>query len=192
MNAFTIIEGIKMANALVVVAQGIEEMETVIIYDLLIRAGIEVTLASVTGRQVEASRGLKMVANVDLNQVIDEAFDIIICPGGLPGAEYLRDNALLKNLLINQHNQQKWLAAICASPAVVLAHHGILDNSQATGYPSSEEQIPNYIDEDVVVDGHVITSKGPGTAMVFALKIIQLLMGEVQAKEVAATALIKM
>ena len=113
-----------MANALVVVAQGIEEMETVIIYDLLIRAGIEVTLASVTGRQVEASRGLKMVANVDLNQVIDEAFDIIICPGGLPGAEYLRDNALLKNLLINQHNQQKWLAAICASPAVVLAHHG--------------------------------------------------------------------
>ncbi len=181
-----------MANALVVVAQGIEEMETVIIYDLLIRAGIEVTLASVTGRQVEASRGLKMVANVDLNQVIDEAFDIIICPGGLPGAEYLRDNALLKNLLINQHNQQKWLAAICASPAVVLAHHGILDNSQATGYPSSEEQIPNYIDEDVVVDGHVITSKGPGTAMVFALKIIQLLMGEVQAKEVAATALIKM
>lgn len=181
-----------MANALVVVAQGIEEMETVIIYDLLIRAGIEVTLASVTGRQVEASRGLKMVANVDLNQVIDEAFDIIICPGGLPGAEYLRDNALLKNLLIKQHNQQKWLAAICASPAVVLAHHGILDNSQATGYPSSEEQIPNYIDEDVVVDGHVITSKGPGTAMVFALKIIQLLMGEVQAKEVAATALIKM
>lgn len=181
-----------MTNALVVVAQGIEEMETVIIYDLLIRAGIEVTLASVTGRQVEASRGLKMVANVDLNQVIDEAFDIIICPGGLPGAEYLRDNALLKNLLIKQHNQQKWLAAICASPAVVLAHHGILDNSQATGYPSSEEQIPNYIDEDVVVDGHVITSKGPGTAMVFALKIIQLLMGEVQAKEVAATALIKM
>ena len=180
-----------MANALVVMAQGIEEMETVIIYDILIRAGIDVTLASVTGRQVEASRGLTMVANVDLNQVKDEVFDIIICPGGLPGAEHLRDNQLLKALLNKQHDRQKWLAAICASPAVVLAHHGILDNAQATGYPSSEEQIPNYVDEDVVVDGHIITSKGPGTAMAFALKIIQLLVGEVQSKEVAATALIK-
>lgn len=180
-----------MANALVVMAQGIEEMETVIIYDLLIRAGIKVTLASVTGRQVEASRGLKMVANVDLNQVKDEVFDIIICPGGLPGAEHLRDSELLKALLVKQHNQQKWLAAICASPAVVLAHHGILDDAKATGYPSSEEQIPNYVDEDVAVDGHIITSKGPGTAMAFALKIIQMLVGEVQSKEVAATALIK-
>ncbi len=180
-----------MAKALIVMAQGIEEMETVIIYDLLVRAGIEITLASVTGRQIEASRGLKIVADVDLNQVKDEEFDIIICPGGLPGVEHLRDSDLLKSLLVRQDRDQKWLAAICASPAVVLAHHGLLNDFQATGYPSSEAQIPNYVDKNVVVDGHIITSKGPGTAMEFALKIIHLLVGEVQAKEVAATALIK-
>jgi len=179
-----------MAEALVVMAQGIEEMETVIIYDLLVRAGIDVTLASVTGRQIEASRGLKLVADVDLDQVADNVFDIIICPGGLPGAEYLRDSDLLKALLENQDRQKKWLAAICASPSLVFAHHGLLVNSQATCYPGCEEQIPNYVDEDVVVDGHIITSKGPGTAMIFALKIIHILIGEVQAKEVAATALI--
>lgn len=180
-----------MANALVVMAQGIEEMETVIIYDLLVRGGVEVTLASVTGRHLEASRSLKMLADVDLNQVMNESFDMIICPGGLPGAEYLRDSQILKTLLTSQNQQKKWIAAICASPAYVLAHHGLLANVQATCYPGCEEQIPNYVDQDVVVDGHIITSKGPGTAMSFALMLIQALVGEVQAKEVAATALIK-
>ncbi|MEH6346435.1 MAG: DJ-1 family glyoxalase III [Bermanella sp.] len=180
-----------MANALIVIAQGIEEMETVIIADILVRAGVNITLASVTGRQIEASRGVKIVADVDLNQVKDQSFDMIICPGGLPGAEYLRDSELLKILLMQQDKQHKWIASICASPALVLAHHGLLQARQATCYPGCEEKLPLYVDETVVVDGHIVTSQGPGTAMAFALKLVQLLVGEVQAKEVAATALIK-
>jgi len=180
-----------MANALIVIAQGIEEMETVIIADILVRAGIDITLASVTGRQIEGSRGVRIVADVDLNQVKDQSFDMIICPGGLPGAEHLRDSELLKSLLMQQDKQNKWIAAICASPALVLAHHGLLLKRRATCYPGSEEQLPLYVDEAVVIDGHVITSQGPGTAMIFALKLVQVLVGEVQAKEVAATALIK-
>ncbi len=180
-----------MANALIVIAQGIEEMETVIIADILVRAGVNITIASVTGRQIEASRGVKIVADVDLNQVKDQNFDMIICPGGLPGAEYLRDSELLKNLLLQQDKQHKWIASICASPALVLAHHGLLLTRKATCYPGSEEKLPLYVDETVVVDGHIVTSQGPGTAMTFALKLVQLLVGEVQAKEVAATALIK-
>ena len=180
-----------MANALIVIAQGIEEMETVIIADILVRAGVNITLASVTGRQIEASRGVKIVADVDLNQVKDQNHDMIICPGGLPGAEFLRDSELLKSLLMQQDKQRKWIASICASPALVLAHHGLLQTRQATCYPGGEEKLPLYVDETVVVDGHIVTSQGPGTAMVFALKLVQLLVGEVQAKEVAATALIK-
>ena len=179
-----------MTKALVVIAQGIEEMETAIITDILTRGGIEVTLASVAGRKVTAARGLKLVADVELSDVQDQSFDMIVSPGGLPGAKNLRDSALLFRLLEKQNRQQQWIAAICASPAFVLAHHGLLKGRKATCYPGCEEMLPEHVDETVVVDGHVITSQGPGTAMAFALKLVEVLAGDITAKEVASQALI--
>jgi len=179
-----------MASALLVIADGSEEMEAVITYDLLIRAGINVTLASVSSLQIKASRGLTLTSDCTLESVKAEAFDVIICPGGLPGAQHLQDSDLLSDMLSKQRQRGAFIAAICAAPALVLAHHGLLEKVKATGYPSTEERIPNYINEPVILDDQIITSQGPGTTMAFALKIIECLVGDIMAKEVAATALI--
>lgn len=179
-----------MANALLVIAEGSEEMETVIIYDLLVRGGINLTLASVSSLQIKASRGLTLTADCSLETVKSQAFDIIICPGGLPGAQHLQASSLLSDMLCKQHKRGAFIAAICAAPAEVFNPLGLLDNVQATGFPSTAERIPSYVDEPVVVGDQIITSQGPGTSMAFALKIIESLMGEIMAKEVAATALI--
>lgn len=179
-----------MARALLVIADGSEEMETVITYDLLVRGGINVTLASVSTLQVKASRGLTLTADSTLESVKGEMFDVIICPGGLPGAQHLQDSHLLSDMLCKQHKRRAYIAAICAAPALVFAHCRLLDKVKATGYPGTEEFIPNYVCENVVVDDQIITSQGPGTTMAFALKIIELLVGEIMAKEVASTALI--
>lgn len=179
-----------MASALLVIADGSEEMEAVITYDLLVRAGIDVTLSSIASLQIKASRGLTLTADSTLESVRSQQFDVIICPGGLPGAQNLQDSHLLSDMLCKQHKRGAYIAAICAAPALVFAHHGLLDHVKATGYPSTEELIPNYINEDVIVDDQIITSQGPGTTMAFALKIIELLAGDIMAKEVASTALI--
>lgn len=179
-----------MTSALIAIADGIEEMETVILSDLLVRAGVEVTLASVSGKTVTASRGLSLNADCLMDDVLDQNYDAIICPGGLPGAEHLGNHQGLKTMILKQHKAGKLVAAICAAPALVLAKHGLLEEVEATGYPSTEEQIPNYVSEPVVVSDHIITSRGPGTAMDLGLQLIESLVGEITAKEIAATALI--
>jgi protein deglycase len=173
-------------HALIVVATGSEEMETVTCQDLLVRAKIQVTLASVSGRFVCMSRGLRLLADCDLEDVQHEKFDIIILPGGMPGAENLHNSALLNTLLRQQQNQGSYIAAICASPALVLAPLGLLKNQRATVFPGLEDQIEQYVDEAVVCSGNLITSQGPATATAFALKIIETLRGEVVAREIAA------
>lgn len=173
-------------RALIVVATGSEEMETVACQDLLVRAKIQVTLASVSGRFVSMSRGLKLLADCDLEDVQDEKFDIIILPGGMPGAENLHNSALLSTLLHQQHQQGQYIAAICASPALVLAPLGLLHNQSATVFPGLEEKIEHFIDQPVVCSGNLITSQGPATATAFALSIIEKLRGEVVAREIAA------
>ena len=179
-----------MASALLVIAEGSEEMEVVVIYDLLVRGGINLTLASVSDLKIKASRGLTLTADCSLESIKEQAFDIIICPGGLPGAQHLQDSSLLSDMLCKQHERGAYIAAICAAPAVVFSPLGLLDKVKATGFPSTSERLANYVDAAVVVDDQIITSQGPGTSMAFALKIIELLMGEIMAKEVAATALI--
>lgn len=173
-------------HALIVIASGSEEIETVTCQDLLVRAGIEVTLASVSGRFVKMSRGLNLLADCDLDDVRQQNFDIIILPGGMPGAANLQQSALLKDLLVRQHSAGKWIAAICAAPAVVLAAQGLLTAHPATVFPGFEEAIPRYVDAPVVISEHIITAKGPGSATAFALTIIGQLRGTVVANEIAA------
>ena len=173
-------------KALVPIAAGIEEIEAVCIIDTLRRAGAEVTVASVGVLQVTASRGVKLVADVMIARCPGVTYDCIVLPGGMPGAEHLRDSAELTAKLKEQKASDRLYAAICAAPAVVLHHHGLLKNVRATCYPSMQSQLdPNHVSgERVVVHGQCVTGQGPAVAIEFALKLVEMLFGLAKAKEV--------
>jgi 4-methyl-5(b-hydroxyethyl)-thiazole monophosphate biosynthesis len=175
------------ASVLVPIADGTEEMEAVIVIDVLRRAGAKVVVAAVGAPTITASRGVKIVADRLLAECLNETFDLVVLPGGMPGAENLRDSKDLVRILKRQAEQQRWLAAICAAPAVVLAHHGLLFQRKATCHPAFSDRIEDAsaMASRVVVDGHLITSRGPGTALDFALKLVELLFGRKKAEEVA-------
>lgn len=174
-------------KVLVPVADGTEEIEAVCIIDVLRRAGAEVTVASVNGLQITASRGVKIVADKLIGECVSETYDLIALPGGIPGAEHLRDSTVLSEMLFRQQAAGKFYAAICASPAVVFQAIGLLASRRATCYPSYKAQIPNQsgMESRVVVDDHCITSQGPGTALEFSITLVSLLFDENKAKEVA-------
>ncbi len=175
-------------RVLVPIADGTEEIEAVCIIDVLRRAGVTVTVASVGALQVTASRGVKLVADCLIDQCRGEAFDMVVLPGGIPGAERLRDSDVLVEILKEQREAGGWLGAICAAPAVVLAAHTLLKGCRATAHPAFVDRLGDQtrIDERVVVDGRCVTSRGPGTALEFALRLVALLCGEDKAREVAA------
>ncbi len=167
--------------ALVPIAAGTEEIEAVCIIDVLRRAGVEVTVASAAARRmVTCSRGVILTADVMLDDLDGREFDLIAVPGGMPGAEYLRHCEPLGAMLRSQHARGALVAAICAAPALVLQPLGILDGRAATCHPAFVEQLdPARRREDrVVVDGHVVTSRGPGTALEFAFTLVEELLGD--------------
>ena len=170
-----------MANPTVLVplAQGCEELEAVTIIDLLRRAGISVTSAGLDARPVKASRGTVLIPDTTLDQVLAQNFDMIVLPGGQPGADHLRDDPRIQQKLKQQASEDKYVAAICAAPRA-LAQAGLLDGRRVTSFPGSLEGGPaenvNYLNDPVVIDGKIITSRGPGTAMDFALTLIELLL----------------
>lgn len=173
-------------KVLVPVAQGVEEMESITIIDVLRRAGASVTVASVDEMQIKASKGIEFKADKLLRDCMEEDFDLIALPGGIPGAENLRNSKDLETLLKKQAREQKFYAAICASPAVVLHHHGLVTPGKVTCHPMFSDQIDNgnTIEEKVVVDGSCITSRGAGTACDYALKLVELLYSSEKRKEV--------
>jgi 4-methyl-5(b-hydroxyethyl)-thiazole monophosphate biosynthesis len=175
-------------RVLVPIADGSEEIEAVCLIDILRRAGAEVTVASVGALQITASRGLRIVADCLIDQCQATAFDLIALPGGMPGAERLRDSPALVRILKGQQARGAPYAAICAAPAVVLAPHGLLAHKRATCHPAFSRDLAGAtpVDQRVVVDGNVVTSRGPGTALEFALALVALLFGEDRAAAVAA------
>lgn len=179
-------------KVLVPIADGTEEIEAMCIIDTLRRAGLEVTVASVGALQVTASRGVKIVADALIADCASQTYDGIALPGGMPGAEHLRDSAPLIAKLKEQKSAARLYAAICASPAVVLQYHGLLEGVKATCYPSFLDRLDagNVIDDRVVVDGSCVTSQGPGTAIPFALKLVELLVSPDKSKEVAQAMLV--
>ncbi|MDQ4431123.1 protein deglycase YajL [Yokenella regensburgei] len=181
------------ASALVCLAPGSEETEAVTTIDLLVRAGIAVTTASVASDgalAVTCSRGVKLLADAPLVQVADGDYDVIVLPGGLKGAEVFRDSPLLVETVRQFHLSGRIVAAICAVPGTVLIPHEIFPIGNMTGYPGLKETIPeeHWQDKRVVWDPRVnlVTSQGPGTSIDFALKIIALLVGREKAREVAS------
>lgn len=170
-----------MAKVLVPLAQGCEELEAVTIIDLLVRGGVDVVTASLDdNRLICASRGVQLMAQTTLADAEKVTFDMVVLPGGLPGADYLQQDERVLALLKKTLNTNGAVAAICAAPKVLVAA-GLLDGKRATSYPGVIDQYPapamQYVDEAVVEDGQIITSKGPGTAMAFALCLLERLKG---------------
>lgn len=167
-------------KVLVAVADGTEEIEAVTIIDTLVRGGAEVTVASVMDRlEVICSRGVKIVGDCHIEECRSKEWDLICCPGGMPGATHLSNSEALTNLLVTQNHNKKLIAAICAAPAVVLARHNLLHDRTATCYPADKftSQLRPYSTDNVVVDHHIITSRGPGTALEFSLRLVGILFG---------------
>ncbi len=164
-------------SVLVPVAQGIEEMEAITIIDVLRRAGVLVTVASVDSLEIKASKGITFMADALLKDCMDKDYDLIVLPGGIPGAMNLKESEDLATLLKRQAENQKYYGAICASPAVVLHHHGLVRPGQVTCHPGFAGEIDNgnVQDKKVVKDGKCITSRGGGTALDFALELVSLL-----------------
>ncbi len=179
-------------SVLVPIANGIEEIEAVCIIDVLRRAGAEVTVASVEEQlQIVASRGVKLVADSLLEQCLQD-YDLIVLPGGMPGAERLRDCPALIDLLRQQRQQNRYYGAICAAPVVVLDHHKLLTEN-ATAHPAFSDQLTNQsvVSQRVVIDGNCVTSRGPGTALEFSIELIALLFGRELADKVAGPMLLR-
>jgi 4-methyl-5(b-hydroxyethyl)-thiazole monophosphate biosynthesis len=172
-------------KVLVAIADGTEELEAVTIIDVLRRAEANVTVASVDTKQVTASRGVNLVADAVISECIGNTYDLIALPGGMPGAEHLRDSKELADMLKAQVDSGRLYAAICASPAVALKPHGLLKDKKATCYPSLLSDLDNAEQAKVVVDGNLITSQGPATALEFALKLVELLFDKQKSREIA-------
>ncbi|GBC62967.1 dihydroxyacetone kinase [Desulfonema ishimotonii] len=179
-------------TALVPIADGTEEIEAICIIDVLRRAGVAVTVASVGELQITASRGVKIVADKKIAECVAETWDLVALPGGMPGAEHLRDSGTLRDILMRQHREGRLYGGICAAPAVVLQHHGLLKNRRATGHPGFAGQLTPHgaSAARVVADGNCVTSQGPGTALEFALELVALLCGAEKAGEVAGPMII--
>lgn len=169
-----------MSKAIIFFADGLEECEALITVDLLRRAGVEVTIASIMGREEIVGahkisiRCDALAESVDLN-----AADAVILPGGLPGTEYLYESALVRNAVQSFADAGKLVAAICAAPTVP-GRMGLLKGRRATCYPGCEENLPgaDYLDAETITDGNFITGSSLGAAIPFALSIIAYLQGQ--------------
>ncbi|WP_432452053.1 DJ-1 family glyoxalase III [Agarivorans sp. QJM3NY_29] len=180
-----------MDKVMVALASGSEEIEAVTIIDVLRRAEIEVDVVSVDADeqlQITASRGVKLVADKLLSQISANDYCMFVLPGGVPGSERFRDSEDLITMLQQRHAQQ-WLAAICAAPAIVLAHHQLLGRAQVTGHPVFQQRLPKTqrTKQRVVVDHphKLITSQGPGTAIEFSLALVAQIKGQALADSIA-------
>jgi 4-methyl-5(b-hydroxyethyl)-thiazole monophosphate biosynthesis len=178
-----------MASVLIPLAQGCEELEAVTVIDLMRRANIEVVTAGLDDQPVKGARSTVLVPDTQISKVADRKFDMIVLPGGLAGAENLNSDPRIHELLKRMSKEGKYVAAICAAPKV-LATAGLLEHKKATSFPGVLEKLALPLTElttrAVQIDGTLITSRGPGTAMDFALKLIEVLLGQKARDEVEA------
>lgn len=180
-------------RALVPIANGTEDIEAVTVIDVLRRAQVEVTVASIEhDLTVTLAKGCKLTADVAMSECKKESYDLVAVPGGSQGAAALAKNKILIEKLKDNRSNRRWYAAICAAPAMVLAAHDLLEGKRATCYPAFKNQLPRYVDAPVVVDGHCITGQAAGASIAWALKIVELTLGEDKARNVAEQMLVPM
>lgn len=176
-----------MKKAFVFLATGFEEVEATGTIDVLRRGEIDTTVVSITGNlKVAGAHGLALVADTLFEETDFSEADALILPGGMPGSNNLNAFEPLKELLVKHYNQGKVVAAICAAP-LVLGGLGLLKGRRATCYPSFEPQLigATITGEPAVIDGNVVTGKGPGLVFDFALALVKVLNGKPMAEEVA-------
>ncbi len=167
-----------MKNVLVLFAEGSEELEAITVVNILRRAGVSVTLAGLEAGALRGSRGVMLMPDSTLDVVLHDDFDMIVLPGGQPGTNNLKADTRVLKLVQRMAQQEKFVAAICAGPSV-LAAAGLLDGKQATSFPGALTPFPKVKQQRaaIVEDGRFITSRGPGTAMDFALTLAERLVG---------------
>ena len=168
-------------------APGFEEIEAITVIDILRRAGVEVVVAGTQRGPIEASRRTRHIPDCTLDDVRAEDFDMIVLPGGQPGATNLRQDARIKRIIETLQKSDRHVAAICAAPGV-LAAYGVLQGRAATSHPTVRGEVAagarEFSDQRVVIDGPVVTSQAAGTAMEFAFALVRILCGEEKAAEV--------
>lgn len=173
-----------MKRVVVLLAEGFEEVEAVTPIDFLRRAGCEVVVAGVSGVSVTGAHGITLSADASLAECSGH-FDAVVVPGGMPGAANVAASPQAIDLINAVQRGGGIVAAICAAPAVVLAPNGFLGGKKATCYPGFERHFgeTDFSEDRVVVDGNLITSRGPGTAAEFALQLVRALVGDEAADE---------
>lgn len=175
----------KSSSALVIIFDGVEELEAVAPIDCLRRAGIEVTVASASDSLATKGRNdINLTADAALDEAILVDYDLVLIPGG-PGHTALVKDPRVKRLLLRQNEAGRLIASICAGP-VVLKEAGLLEGKAFTSYPGTAGELPDRIpDQSVVRDGNIITSQGAGTALPFALELVEALCGETIRREIS-------
>ena len=179
-----------MKRIAVLFAEGFEEVEAVTAVDFLRRAGLVVSMVGVTGKEVTGSHGITVTTDLEAVET-EPGYDAVVIPGGMPGAKNIADSESARALVSSVSRAGGLVAAICAAPAVVLSSWGLLEGKEATCYPGYEKELRNasFSDKRVVVDGNLITSRGPGTAAEFAEAVIAYLVGKEEAEKLHKTTL---
>jgi 4-methyl-5(b-hydroxyethyl)-thiazole monophosphate biosynthesis len=186
-----------MKQVIVPLAQGFEEIETVTVVDILRRAGVSVTIAGVGAgappAAIEGRSGISVVPDRPIAEIQASEFDMLVLPGGLKGTQALQQDPHVTRLLRAFRDADRYIAAICAAPAV-LAAHGMIAGRRLTSHPSVKDQLAGAIYDEgrVVVDGRLVTSRGPGTAMEFAMALVEILEGKQKVDEVNQGVLAKL
>lgn len=184
-----------MASCLIILAPGAEEIECITVADVLMRAGVQVTVASVADTPVvNGSRGIPLAAHALLAAVADRVFDAVYLPGGLRSAEHHRDDARTQELIAAQLRAGRLLAAICAAPIALVPRRLCADRA-VTCYPAMRPQVEPaakaWLDQPVVEDGNLVTSQGPGTSLALAFTLARRLAGPAKAQQVARDMLLE-
>jgi len=179
-------------KVVVPLAEGFEEIEFSTIVDILRRAGINVTVAGLKEGMITGAHGIKVTPETVIDKIIADNFDVVILPGGNPGFVNLGKNEKVLQLVRKMYDKNKYVTAICGAPSV-LAKAGIVKGKKVTIYPGMEGTLTGAQcrSERVVIDGKIITSQGPGTAMEFTIKLVEILAGKSKAEEVAGEVLAK-
>lgn len=175
-----------MKRILVLVHNGFEEIEAITPIDLCRRAEVDVCICSMTGDLIlRGAHGIECRADALFEQIDLMSFDMVLLPGGMPNSTSLRDDPRVIDTILEAYRQDKWICAICAAP-IVLERAGLLKDRRTTSYPSclADESACTYLTDPVVCDGKIITSRGPGTAMHFAFKIIEVLVSADAAEQI--------
>ncbi len=172
-------------KAVIILAPGYEELEAVAVVDILRRAGIDIKIAGLDSAPVPSARDVKIVPDTTLDEIRDERFDLVILPGGLDSTETLAKDERVVDMLKRQLQGGRMVGAICAAPTV-LDRHGLSKGRQITCHPVCRQAVKNSnLSQDrVVEDGLLVTSQAPGTALEFALRLVERLEGSEKMEEV--------